>query len=91
MALGHMLTYRGMAALLAGTGMGGHTFAFMEALDGVLGDAGIKLCFDQRVRDGVVMFEQFDVIIDMDPDFFPFGIGIGGGWQGFQSRFNRGY
>src|SRR5713226_6042163 len=46
--------------------MRGDALAAMEDLDGRRGQAGVDVCVDQRVGDGVVMAVELDVIVDAD-------------------------
>jgi hypothetical protein len=48
-------------------------------------DADIKLAFDQRMRDAVVVAVNINVIVNMYAGFFPFGVFIGFGGQGINN------
>jgi hypothetical protein len=50
----------------------------MEKLDGVGGETGVELVFDQRIGHRVIMAIDFHVVIDVNPYEFPLGVFIGG-------------
>ena len=75
--LGHVGGDGGMPGLVDGASMAGDAPAAVEAFNGVSGDAHLHLLFDKRVGHGVVMAQDLNVIIDMHPGLFPFGILVG--------------
>jgi hypothetical protein len=63
--------------------MAGHTFVFVKALDGSGCKTHIELFLNELVGHAVIMAFDFDVIVDVDAGFFPFGVLIGAGRQRF--------
>ncbi len=53
------------AAALFRAGMQGDSLILIDAFDLRAGDANIHLARNERVRDAVVMAEDFDVVIDV--------------------------
>ena len=43
----------------------------MQALHGVGGDPQVKFLTDERVRHGIILALEFDVIINVDADLLP--------------------
>ena len=66
--------------------MAGDAAAAVEALDGTGGQPDVELATDQRVRDGVVVAVDLDVVVDVDADGLPLGEDVGGVGQGPQRR-----
>src|SRR6266542_3298070 len=64
--------------------MDGDALIVEKAFDGRGCDADIKLAFDQRMRDAVVVAVNLNVIVNMCAGFFPFGVFIGFGGQGLE-------
>lgn len=54
--------------------------AFVKTFDPVRGQAHIDSLADQRIRDGIIMMIDFDMVIDVDGGFFPFGVFIRSRW-----------
>ena len=86
MGLGHVGRDRGVAAPYPGADVAGDALALVEDLDGFAGEPGIELAFDQLIGHRVVVAVELDVVVDMDPDLLPFGVGVGRGRQGLQRR-----
>src|SRR6202051_2766085 len=57
--------------------MSSDSIAAMEDLDGARADPCPHLLAQQRVRHGVIMPLDFDVVIEADPAFLPFRVKIG--------------
>jgi hypothetical protein len=58
----------------------------VEALDGVRGEPHFELVFHQLVRHRVVVTVDLDVVVDVYPHLFPFGVDI----RVFRQRLQRG-
>ena len=57
--------------------MGGHALAFVEGLHGMGSQAHIEFFAQQSKRHAVVMFVDFDVLVDVDGGDFPLGVFVG--------------
>ena len=64
--------------------MDGDALIVEKAFDGRGCDADIKLAFDQRMRDAVVVAVNLDMIIHVGAGLLPFGVFIGFGGQGLE-------
>jgi hypothetical protein len=71
--------------------MRGDSTTLEENLHRGIRETNIELFMDQRVRNAVVVMIHLDVIIDIDPGCFPFGIKIGVNREGFENRFFKGF
>ena len=81
MGLGHMGGYGRMLALEGRATMTTDPLAFMETFHTVGGEPHIDPLADQRIRDGIIMMIDFDMVIDVHGGFLPVGVFIGRGWQ----------
>ena len=81
-----MFAQRGMAAFSIRAHVAGDAFVIVKALDRVPGDAGIELLLGQLMRHRVIMPFDLYMIINVDPDLFPFGIGISSRGQWLERR-----
>ena len=61
-------------------------FAHMEDFHAAIGDAGPELEFGQGVGHRVIVFGDFDVVVETGAALFPFGVLVGLGRQGFEGR-----
>ncbi len=66
--------------------MARNAFIVVKTLDGVPGDAGIELFFSQLIWHRVIMPLDLHVVINVDPDLFPFRVGISSGGLWFECR-----
>ena len=66
--------------------VGGHTLAFMEDLDGALGDPGPELLFGQGMGNRIVMLGDLDMVVEAGAALLPFGVLIGLGRQRLERR-----
>ena len=64
--------------------MAGNASALVEDFNGLCGQTDVHLLFDKLIGDGVVMPFHLDVVIDMDPGFFPLCVYIGLSGKGFE-------
>src|SRR5215510_12053259 len=65
-----------MATDLRAARMTGNTLTAVKDLDAHRGITHIELTMEQSVGDAVVMPFDFNVVIDVDARFFPFGKGV---------------
>src|SRR5476649_1450990 len=82
----HVRDLRSVLVLVVAAGMAGHAQVAVEHLHRRLGGAEFELLVGERVRDRVIMVVEFDVIVDVRPDYLPFGQLIGPLRQG-EERF----
>jgi hypothetical protein len=75
--LGHVGGVRGVPAADIGAAMRGDSLAAVKDLDGAHACAHVDGLVHERVRDGVVMAVQFDVIVDVDPGGLPLAVDEG--------------
>ena len=73
----HVFADRGVPSLLPGSEMARGPTAAMEQFDRGRGDTCRDRLLDQAMGNGIVVFVDFDMIIDPDPTFLPFGVFIG--------------
>ena len=67
MSFRHVGGVGGVATPAVTAHMGGAALAVMEDLDGARGEASVDMLVDERIRDGVVVPVQLDVVVDVDP------------------------
>jgi hypothetical protein len=70
----HMLRQSGVLMWVIAAQMRGDAFAVMEQLDCRRREARLYFLAHQTVRDAVIMFVNFDMIIDIDPAALPLGV-----------------
>ena len=82
----HMLRQGRVLMRYVAAQMRGNASTPVEELNRRKRDAGLELLAHQAMRRTVIMFIDFDVIIDADPTAFPLGVLIGFGWQRDENR-----
>src|SRR5262245_15299425 len=91
MGLGTMGIDGGMATDLRAARMTGNTLTAVKDLDAHRRITHVEFAMEQSVGDAVVMPFDFNVVIDVDAHFFPFGKRVRFGGQRTESRtINRG-
>ena len=83
---GHVFGDGGVASIAGSAHVGGHTLAFMEELDGALGDPGPELLFGQGMGNRIVMLGDLDMVVEAGAALLPFGVLIGLGRQRLERR-----
>jgi hypothetical protein len=83
MALWHMLFEGGKSPLLITSFVACQSSVLEEDLQRCGSDPDIHLLSDQLIGDRVIMVINLDMVVDIDPGFFPFGVFIGMSRQGF--------
>src|SRR6266851_6890157 len=81
----HVLGHGGVAAAGTAQQVTSDALAFVEQLDGALGNARLDLLAQQAVRHRVVMAVDVDMIVERDAALAPLGIDVGLDRQGRQS------
>jgi hypothetical protein len=91
MGLGHVLSKCGKAPLSITSFMACHPSVFEKGFNRGGGNPYIKLLSNQLMGHAVIVPVNFNVIINIDPGFFPFSILIATGWKPFKSRLVYGF
>ena len=71
---GHVFGHGGVAPAAGPAHMSGDALAFVEYLDGALGDPGPELLFGQGMGYRIVMLGDLDMVIEAGAALLPFGV-----------------
>ena len=81
-----MLREGGILVFFITAPMTGDTLVFKHDLHSICRQPGLQLFLAKLTGNAIEMMINFDVVVDVRPDLLAFGVYIGSGRQGLQSR-----